>query len=301
MAKQGVLNIFFKSVTIYFQNFTSFFKYMAFPVFGQIAGIVWILAISFCYINYLPELMGKSAIMSNFSVILAVFLLITLPGLFVTLKAFWDYLVAYGAINSMLDGLIKSGRLYDFPAHNEVVTRKSAKFIAIWLLISIMSIIAIIPIFWIFGIIFFIYFILVFQIFIFEPEESVFGCFKRSLEIIKGNWGKTFLLAILIGIFTNWFLPFVVNKTLELLSIIKFLAIPVDGITTLLPIKEINDSLSIQNRLTSLEISTAIVSGFSTFIITGLTLPMRSICWGLWYKNNVVKSSNEKSKKTKGK
>lgn len=301
MAKQGVLNIFFKSVTIYFQNFTSFFKYMAFPVFGQIAGIVWILAISFCYINYLPELMGKSAIMSNFSVILAVFLLITLPGLFVTLKAFWDYLVAYGAINSMLDGLIKSGRLYDFPAHNEVVTRKSTKFIAIWLLISIMSIIAIIPIFWIFGIIFFIYFILVFQIFIFEPEESVFGCFKRSLEIIKGNWGKTFLLAILIGIFTNWFLPFVVNKTLELLSIIKFLAIPVDGITTLLPIKEINDSLSIQNRLTSLEISTAIVSGFSTFIITGLTLPMRSICWGLWYKNNVVKSSNEKSKKTKGK
>ena len=301
MAKQGVLNIFFKSVTIYFQNFTSFFKYMAFPVFGQIAGIVWILAISFCYINYLPESMSKSAIMSNFSVILAVFLLITLPGLFVTLKAFWDYLVAYGAINSMLDGLIKSGRLYDFPAHNEVVTRKSAKFIAIWLLISIMSIIAIIPIFWIFGIIFFIYFILVFQIFIFEPEESVFGCFKRSLEIIKGNWGKTFLLAILIGIFTNWFLPFVVNKTLELLSIIKFLAIPVDGITTLLPIKEINDSLSIQNRLTSLEISTAIVSGFSTFIITGLTLPMRSICWGLWYKNNVVKSSNEKSKKTKGK
>ncbi len=301
MAKQGVLNIFFKSVTIYFQNFTSFFKYMAFPVFGQIAGIVWILAISFCYINYLPELMSKSAIMSNFSVILAVFLLITLPGLFVTLKAFWDYLVAYGAINSMLDGLIKSGRLYDFPAHNEVVTRKSAKFIAIWLLISIMSIIAIIPIFWIFGIIFFIYFILVFQIFIFEPEESVFGCFKRSLEIIKGNWGKTFLLAILIGIFTNWFLPFVVNKTLELLSIIKFLAIPVDGITTLLPIKEINDSLSIQNRLTSLEISTAIVSGFSTFIITGLTLPMRSICWGLWYKNNVVKSSNEKPKKTKGK
>lgn len=301
MAKQGILNIFFNSVTIYFQNFTSFFKYMAFPVFGQIAGIVWILAISFCYINYLPELMGKSAIMSNFSVILAVFLLITLPGLFVTLKAFWDYLVAYGAINSMLDGLIKSGRLYDFPAHNEVVTRKSAKFIAIWLLISIMSIIAIIPIFWIFGIIFFIYFILVFQIFIFEPEESVFGCFKRSLEIIKGNWGKTFLLAILIGIFTNWFLPFVVNKTLELLSIIKFLAIPVDGITTLLPIKEINDSLSIQNRLTSLEISTAIVSGFSTFIITGLTLPMRSICWGLWYKNNVVKSSNEKSKKTKGK
>lgn len=301
MEKQGVLNIFFKSVTIYFQNFTSFFKYMAFPVFGQIAGIVWILAISFCYINYLPELMGKSSIMSNFSVILAVFLLITLPGLFVTLKAFWDYLVAYGAINSMLDGLIKSGRLYDFPAHNEVVTRKSAKFIAIWLLISIMSIIAIIPIFWIFGIIFFIYFILVFQIFIFEPEESVFGCFKRSLEIIKGNWGKTFLLAILIGIFTNWFLPFVVNKTLELLSIIKFLAIPVDGITTLLPIKEINDSLSIQNRLTSLEISTAIVSGFSTFIITGLTLPMRSICWGLWYKNNVVKSSNKKPKKTKGK
>lgn len=301
MEKQGVLNIFFKSVTIYFQNFTSFFKYMAFPVFGQIAGIVWILAISFCYINYLPELMGKSSIMSNFSVILAVFLLITLPGLFVTLKAFWDYLVAYGAINSMLDGLIKSGRLYDFPAHNEVVTRKSAKFIAIWLLISIMSIIAIIPIFWIFGIIFFIYFILVFQIFIFEPEESVFGCFKRSLEIIKGNWGKTFLLAILIGIFTNWFLPFVVNKTLELFSIIKFLAIPVDGITTLLPIKEINDSLSIQNRLTSLEISTAIVSGFSTFIITGLTLPMRSICWGLWYKNNVVKSSNKKSKKTKGK
>lgn len=280
--------IFWQALNLYFSNFLNFFKYMAFPVFGQIAGLLWIFGITYAYINFLPNMIKNNAL-NNFSVIFFILLIITLPGLFIMLKAFWEYLVAYGAINSMLDGLVKSGRVYDFPAHNEVITRKTAKFVGLWLVISFLTLIAIIPVFWIFGAILFIYWILVFQVFVFEPDENIFGCFKRSFQIIKGKFGQTFILLLIIMIFINGFIPFVFEKVLTLSKVLYFLVIPFDSIAMLLPIEEINKHLP--NEITSLMIAKEIVLSFINFIILGITLPLRSICWGLWYKKNVKAKS----------
>ena len=283
-----VITTFFKSLKLYFGSFPSFLKYMSFPALGQILGLLWILWAAYFYINFLPQLM-KYSVFNSYAVIFLVLLIITLPGLFVMLKAFWEYLVAYGAINSMLDGLIKSGYVYDFPAHNEVITRKTSKFIGIWLVISLLATIFSFPLLIIFGAIVFVYFILVFQVFVFEPDENLFNCFKRSFQIIKGKFGKTFILMLLVGGFTMYVLPLLVNYIFEYAKITKYLAIPFDRITSLLPLEEINKNLPF--RLTSLMVAQYFVQSIINLIIIYYTLPLRSICWGLWYKQNVKAKS----------
>lgn len=284
----NVFKIFWQAIELYFSNFPKFLKYMSFPVLGQIFGWIWIFGISYAYIQFLPNMI-KNNLMNNFSVIFLILLIITLPGLFIMLKAFWDYLITYGAVNSMLDGLVKSGTVYDFPAHNEVVTRKTPKFIGLWLCISILSLFSLFPLFWIPAGIIFIYFILVFQIFIFEPDESIFGCFRRSFQIIKGKFAQTFVLVLLVAGFTMWLLPAILVKMLTVSNLLHYLSIPFDAITNMLPLYEINSKIAF--RITSLMLAQMLVIMFMNFIITGFTLPLRTICWGLWYKKNTKAKS----------
>ena len=60
-------------------------------------------------------------ILNNFGLLVLFAILITLPGLAIFVKAFWEYLVAYGAVNSMVENMLKSGKVYDFDAHTELV------------------------------------------------------------------------------------------------------------------------------------------------------------------------------------
>ena len=64
---------------------------------------------------------------------------LVIPGLLIFVKAFWDYLVAYGALNSMTEGYLNTGRVYDFRAHNDVILKKTFSFIALWFIIGIFS------------------------------------------------------------------------------------------------------------------------------------------------------------------
>ena len=127
--KDSVWSIFAEGVKLYFKNFGQFFKYLAFPVLGQILGIILTFGATFFYAANLPKWAVAGGFFDNFSMIFLVLILITLPGLFIFAKAFWDYLVAYGAINSMVDNMLKSGKVYDFAAHTELITRKTPKFI----------------------------------------------------------------------------------------------------------------------------------------------------------------------------
>lgn len=285
--KDNVWTIFTNSVILYFQNFGSFFKYMAFPVLGQVFGIVLAFFAAFWFAANLPNWAVKGSLLDNFSVIFILLMLIILPGLLIFAKAFWDYLVAYGAINSMLENLLKSGKVYDFPAHNEVILRKSFKFVGLWLVIGLLSMLGSFPLIWVIAAIMFVYFILVFQIFVFEPQQSIYGCFKRSVEIIKGNFARTVGLAALIGAFTYWILPKGLALLFGLANILTFLAIPFDFWAKQLPIPEINSMIAQSHlafRLTSLMVADFIVMLFINYVVIGLTLPMRTICWGLWYK-----------------
>ncbi|MFA7659062.1 MAG: hypothetical protein WCY19_06490 [Candidatus Gastranaerophilaceae bacterium] len=286
--KDSVWSIFKQGVKLYFTNFGSFFKYMAFPVFGQILGIILILTASYFYAVNLPKIIVPGGIFDNFSMIFLVLFIIILPGGIVLIKAFWDYLVAYSAVNSMLENMLKSGRVYDFHAHNEVITRRSGSYGVLWLLLAIFAAIGAFPLFWVVAGILFVYFVLIFQVFAFEPDKSPIGCFKKSLIIIKGNFARTVGLMALIGALTYWILPDLIKFLFETINIIGFLAIPLDAWTSQLPIIQMN-KLLLQTptayQLTSLLIAKSIITFFLSYIITSLTLPLRVICWGLWYKN----------------
>lgn len=285
--KDSVWSVFGQSVKLYFSNFGSFFKYMAFPVFGQLIGIIIILFISYFYSVNLQKMVIKGSIFDSFLMIFLLLFILTLPGLIILIKAFWDYLVAYGAVNSMLDNMLKSGKVYDFHAHTEVIARRSASYGFLWGVLAIMGLVAIIPVFWVIAAIMFVYFILVFQVFAYEPDKSVFGCFKRSVELVKGNFAKTLGLAILIGLLTYWAMPELTKLLFNTLKITDFLAMPFENLCLQLPIDNINALLSKvpgATQITPLCVAKNIIVQLIIYIITSLTLPLRVICWGLWYK-----------------
>lgn len=286
--KNGVFEIFFEAIKLYFTNFTSFFRYLAFPVFGQIAGILLTLTASYIYVANMPKLIESGSFFNNFSTIFLVLILISLPGLFIFVKAFWDYLVAYGALNSMTENMLKSGRVYDFAAHNELIVRRTPGFVGLWLLFGLFTMIGICPLFWVIAGILFVYFVLIFQVFTFEPDKSPVGCFQKSMAIIKGNFAKTLGLMILLYVLTYQILPGIFQFVFDTAYLTSFLSIPLDLWAQQLPISSVNEILlrfSIQNQITSLFIAKSVISCFVSYCVICFTLPLRSICWTLWYRS----------------
>lgn len=286
--KNSVWGVFWQGIMFYFTNFGSFFKYMSFPVFGQLVGIILIVAASYFYSQNLTKMIIPGGFFDNFTVIFLMLFIVILPGFIVLVKAFWDYLVAYGAINSMLDNMLKSGRVYDFHAHTELIARRSASFGLLWLTLAILGLLAVFPFFWVIAGILFVYFVLVFQVFTYEPDKSIYGCYKKSFEIIKGNFWKTLGLMVLLGLLTYWTFPTLFKILFEFLNITNFLAIPVDAWAQQLPIEAINKFLiktPLAYQIDSITVAKFLVSQLLIYTVESITLPLRVICWGLWYKS----------------
>ena len=170
------LGIFTESIGLYFSNFDKFVKYMTFPVLGQVGGLVLTFLLTFFYAKHMPNLIMKFEVLNNLTTLIICAILITLPGLIIFVKAFWEYVVAYGAVNSMLENMLKSGKVYDFDAHTELIKRRTFTYVGLWALFGLFSLIALIPFFWVPCGVSAIFFVLVFQVFTFEPEISPFGC-----------------------------------------------------------------------------------------------------------------------------
>lgn len=294
-----ILNIFWEALLIYFSNFGKFISYMAFPILGQLFGLLWVFALTDVYTKNIPTLIDKYPIFDNFSTIFLGVLLITLPGLVLFMKAFWDFLVAYGALNSMTDAAVNTGKIYDFPAYNAVVTRRTFKFIALWFVFSIFTFFAINPLFWVLGFILFVYFVLIFQVFTFEEETSVTGCFKRSFNLVKGNFARTFVLMAVLFLICYYVLAIILNALLDITMLSGFFAGLLEGWASSLPIEQLNGYLAMLNMpgITPIDIAKSVVQQVAFFVIVGFTLPLRSIVWTLWYKNliNLKEKSFKKS------
>lgn len=295
--ENSIFKILLEGVKIYCTNFLQFTRYMAFPVLGQLLGMGLILGLAGLYTANLPVLIEKSPAFNNFTTIVVCVILITVPGMIIFLKAFWDYLVAYGALNSMTDSAMHTGKVYDFPAHNALITQKTFKFVALWFIIGLLSVLAFNPFFIIIAAVFFIYFILVFQVFTFEDDVSVIGCFKRSLQIIKGNFARTFILMCIIGLFTHYLFVEGFSVFFDLTKVTEFLTKPFENwAMTNLPLDGFNNWLLNLNPraeiLTPTKVAQILIYQIAFFIVTGFTLPFRSICWTLWYK--ALDNSSEK-------
>lgn len=286
MANRSVWLIFFEGIKIFALNIHKFMLYMAFPVLGQILGIFLIFGLTFWFTQNMQDIAAKYDALNNMSSMITLIVVSVIPGVLILIKAFWDYLVAFVALNSMTEGYLNTGRVYDFKAHNSVATQKSFSFITIWFLISIMTVLGILPVFWIFAGLFFVYFILVFQVFTFENGLSPFGYFKRSMFLIKGKFGRTFLLMAILTIFTYVILVSGLGVLFDAFNWTNPLAKMFEAWAYTLPIDPLE-----QYGVTPSVIGTELVKQLIFFLAIGFSLPIRSICWTLWY--NELASEDE--------
>lgn len=291
---KSVWLIFFEGIKIYALNIHKFILYMGFPVLGQVLGLFMIFGLTYWFSMNYQDLAAKYTVLNDFSTMLTLVVLTVVPGLLIWAKAFWDYLVAYGAINSMTEGYLNTGKVYDFGAHNELITKRTFFYILLWFLFSIFTVLSIIPIFWVIGAIFFVYFVLIFQVFTFEDGVSPVGCFKRSLELIKGKFSRTFLLMILLTLFTYYFLTAGLAVIFDSFNITAFLEKTFEAWAYTLPLEAVE-----RFNITPAIVATELVKQLVFFIVVGFTLPIRSICWTLWYKNLYIPSSVEVVEKKK--
>ena len=294
------LGIFTESIGLYFSNFDKFVKYMSFPVLGQIAGLLIVFVLVFFYTKYMPYLMQKIPFFDNFSVLVLCAILVTLPGLIIFIKAFWEYLVAYGAVNSMLENMLKSGKVYDFDAHTELIKRRTLPFVGLWLLYSIFVALASFPLLWVLGGIFFIYFILIFQVFTFEEDLSVGGYFRKSFDLIRGNFARTVALVLILVVLTFYLIPMGFNVVLDILNLRNLLTDAIIPFVSNLPLDSYNQMFSTLNipPVTPDMLAKSILEQSVFLVAFGFTLPLRSICWTLWYKILGEKKDKKSSKKS---
>lgn len=285
--KNTPLNIFMESVGLYFSNFDKFVKYMTFPVLGQIAGLGLVFLLMYYYSKNMPAVIAKVPVLGDFTVLVLIAILLTLPGMVIFVKAFWEYLVAYGAVNSMFENMVKSGKVYDFDAHTELIKRRTLSYVALWALFGVFSLIALCPLMWVLCAVFAIFFVLVFQVFTFEPEQSPIGCVKRSLELVKGHFLSTFLLMALVGALTYVLIPQLVNMFCEYTKLTLLFANIITPLIKELPLSELNSYLSYL-YLPPLQVDKVALFFVGTIIaqiFIQYTLPLRSILWAMWYKN----------------
>ena len=295
---KSIFMIFFEAVRIFCMNIHKFLLYMAFPVLGQIIGIFIIFGCAFWFRTNFNEIMEKYPVLTNPSSMAIFVIILTLPGILIFLKALWDYLVSYGALNSMTEGAITTGKVYDFPAHDAVVKKRIITFTGLWLLFGIFSMLAVFPLFWVIGGIFFIYFILIFQVFTFEYEITAMECFKKSLFLIKGYFFKTAVLVAMLSIIIYLF-TLGATVLFQAAKLDKFFLGILENRVMTLPLDNINMFFSQFNiMITPQTISQYCLDNMIFFLTFGFLLPLRSITWTLWYKNlNFVKYTAEKPQK----
>lgn len=279
--KNSIFFILWEGIKIYFSNIDKFLLYMLFPVFGQVIGIALSFGLSLGFADKVVQKADSPA------VALLMILLLAIPGLLIFAKAFWDYMVAYVALNSMTEGAVTTGKVYDLDSHNEVATQRGWKYIGFLIILSVLmslgsSIFFIIP-----GFVLWIYFILVFQVFTFEPDLSITDIFKRSFLLVKGNWARTFILMAVLGFFSMYILTEGITVVFDYLNLTASASSIFNFISNLIPLDLVNKILIHANQpiITNEMISKTIFVSVLGMIISGLTLPIRSICWSLWYKN----------------
>ena len=288
MSKEKIRNsiwfVIFDGLKIYFSNIDKFILYMLFPVFGQIAGLALAFGLT---VGFADKVAQKAHSMNS---AMAIILLLAIPGLLIFLKAFWDYMVAYVALNSMTEGAITTGHVYDIQAHRQVATRRAFKYIGFLFVVGFLSLFGVLTTTILIGLvpslIFWVFFILVYQVFTFEDELSVKECFKRSYNLVKGDWARTFFLMIILWFFSIYIITEGVSVIFDCLHLTDKVCALFDFVGNNMPLEYFNKALRYINlqEITVNMVSKTIFMSVLTTIVAGLSLPIRSICCTLWYK-----------------
>lgn len=289
MAKKNisVFEIFLQGLGLYFSNIDRFLLYMFFPVIGQLAGLVITVSLIYFFCNYNTLFLSSVPLFQNQTYANIAVGVILLPGIILWLKSFSDYMIAYASVNSMTDNMLKSERVYDFPAHTMMVTRRKFPYFCLCVMFLSLLFLTGIPIFMVFGWILLIYYAFIFQIFIFEPELSPGDCFKKSTSYVSGNFKRTFLMILLIGLFTYVIVPQIILTfltTVKAVDWLKSLIVPYITVPSLDSINMVLSALGV-SQISPAQVALFIVQILIIMIVIQFLLPLRVICMCLWYKN----------------
>lgn len=289
MAKKNssVFEIFLQAIGLYFTNIDRFVWYMLFPVLGQLAGLLLTSYIIYSYTQYSSFILSSIPLLRTPLYMNIAIGIVLLPGVLIWAKAFFDYIVAYSAVNSMTENMLKSERVYDFPAHTLMVTRRTFQYLCLYALYFGLILLSATVIFAGFAWVLMIYYAFIFQIFLFEPDLSPSECFKKSSGYVQTNLKQTFCLILMLGTLTYIIFPQIILVFLDTVKFVdtiknffmKFITVPsLDGINMVL-------SAAGQTQIMPEQVALFITKAIIILVVIQFLLPLRVICMCLWYKN----------------
>lgn len=293
----NIFNLIFNAFKIYFKNIFSLTRVMLFPVFGQVLGIFLILGAAFFYTtHYLSKIQSQNLFLPIWGLILLV-----LPGFALFIKAFWEYLVVYVSLNTMVRDIKDTGKFEHFKVHNSYVAERKKDYVILLLLITLIWLIIILfpfsalisapvgkliytimtTISIILSIVVSVKLCLVYQIFAFEaikPLEVV----KKSWELLKNNFWRAFLLGVIIYIVTE-IIAEIITYVISLTPLINYIKAAFDAyIKIFAQIPAFMEFLT-KSGLTPDIFSLEMTLNFISSTILVLMTPLGSACFTLLY------------------
>lgn len=298
------LKIFWEGITIYCNHILTFVAYMLFPVFGMLIGLALIFTANYFFVVNVPNLIRQYPVLDNMPLVFTLLLICVFPGFLVFCKAFFDYVIAYSSLNSMVY-VARGGKMKNKPietkAHDDVLKKRLGKYCLVLLFLAIFAMISSFPLLIIPCGIIYIYICLVFQVFMLEENVSPIEVFTRSFYLVKGNFAMTSFLLGLSFLLTYVAIPSLFVWLFDKANLLQYVAIPVQKYLNILPIKELSDNLTqnimqvvpnsaltidfdVEALFDTAKYATSIASVIISLCVIGLLLPMRSAWFTLLYK-----------------
>ncbi len=279
-----VFLIFFSSIKTYFLYLDQCVKYLLFPIFGQLISLIILFTIVYYFNTNIDNIRNISAFFEDDKHLFVIYSLTLLPFLIVFIKAVYDYIIAFCALNLLFYTVSNKKKVkdIDFSANRKVIERKIINYVILMFLVTFLLIVPplifVAPIIWVF-------LSLSFQVLSFENDISGQRAISRSIELVKGNVIPTVILLLLCSIVTYWFLPSMFIWACEKLSLITFMIGRIETFVNLLSLDSLNELLSIINfKLDSLTIAKYMAENVVTLIVIAFTLPFRCCCFTQLYK-----------------
>lgn len=302
----SVINVVFKGLKTYLYNLDIFTRYLSFPVLGTFLGTFLIFAVTYFYVNNYEKLQVSNPIFENPLVTFLLLLILTVPGFLIMIKAFIDYIVAFGAINSMC--VLGEKRIADVFDHNEIIKRRFAPYCVLLFVLSVifgtLSFPLLLPIL----VIAMVFLSLAVQIFTLEENSSPFEAMGESFNLVKSRFWLVFFVMVFIFLISYLICPYLITWAISKTPILTILANPVEKFVSLLPITEMNvvlDELQISYKIDTILIAESIVNSSIMTIIIMYMLPFRCACCVELYKglsnNNPEKYIKEEKEAVKEK
>lgn len=308
--KSGKISVFgltFQGLKTYLNNLDIFFKYLAFPVLGLFGGIFLLFLINYFYIINLQKLESLNPLFSNPSIVLTFLILIIIPAFIVIIKALLDYIIAFGAINSMC--VVGEKRVEDIYFHKEVIKRRFLPFCLLIFILSLIFIIFSFPLLLPLLLISVIFLSLSVQVFTLEENSNFYSAIKKSIDLVKSNLWFVIGVLLIITFISYVAVPYLICWAIGKTPLLSYLALPVENYLLLFPVEMINDTfynLGYKFSFDVLIFSEQIVYITIAMIVSMFMLPYRCACCVNMYRylaqnfeKNDSKEENSGNKKIK--